>query len=117
MSYNILIVLLLMNTFISIICDSFEVVREELTDKPNDFEIFDYFAGLASRLGGKLKAKARRMKMEGLGVEDSDDEEMSEHARLQAAMHNRHVVLSDRVDKLIDVCAIVSACLGFLFVL
>lgn len=112
MSYNILIVLLLMNTFISIICESFEAVRIDLEGKPNDFEIFDYFAGLFGRMSASIKAKTRRMRMEGLNLEDNDDEEeMSEYERLRAVTRNRHVVLSDRVDKLIDMCGIVSLCI------
>ncbi|RNA25490.1 polycystin-1-like isoform X2, partial [Brachionus plicatilis] len=42
-AYNIMIVLILLNLFISIVCDAFEQVRQDIETKENEIELVDYF--------------------------------------------------------------------------
>ena len=103
-SYNIIIVLLLMNTFISIICDSFEDVRQELTYKPNDFEIFDYFKNKFKALIPKITKSKRVRNMNQI----EEDEEKEERERIKLINENLHLVLTKRIDNLIKICSVVS---------
>ncbi len=105
LSYNIIIVLLLMNTFISIICESFEAVREELVGKPNDFEVFDWIESKIMRVVNFLKPKK---KVATTFEEDEDEEERLEKERLKLVNENLHLVLSQRVDNLINICGVVN---------
>lgn len=102
-SYNIIIVLLLMNTFISIICESFEDVRADLSYKPNDFEIFDYFKNkIKSLLPQFTNKRVRNMnKLE-------EDLEKEERERIKLANENLHLILTKRIDNLVNICGVVS---------
>ena len=69
MLFNVFVVFLLLNIFISIVCDSFRTVSEDLHDKENELEMFDY-------LSEKLKAV--------LGVGDQDKWEKSSEREVSA---------------------------------
>jgi len=106
MSYNVVIVLLLMNTFISIICESFEAVREELVGKPNDFEVFEWMQEKLLR----LKSFVIMPKQGKIGLDGGKMDE-SERSKNDECMHEQmqmHMALSQRVDGLINVCGVVS---------
>jgi len=104
MAYNVIMVLLLMNTFISIICESFEAVREELNGKPNDFEIFEWIESKVTRVVNFIKPKKR---VTTTFEEDEAEEERLEKERMKLVNENLHLVLSQRVDNLINICGVV----------
>ncbi len=105
-SYNITIVLMLMNTFISIICDSFEAVRQELAGKPNDFEVMTWMKKKFAQLKrlAEIKKNKIEMPLPLKYVEEGDDQEGTT-AFIDQKMH---MALSQRVDGLINMCSIVS---------
>lgn len=54
-SFNILIRLIMLNLFISIVCDAFQKVRQEIDTKGNEIEIVDYFSEQLNKLFSSKK--------------------------------------------------------------
>jgi len=98
-----------MNTFISIICDSFEAVREELVGKPNDFEVFDWIKSKVIKIVVFLRPKKVATKFVAVKAEDEKEEhERVNKERLKQVNRNMHRVLRQRVDTLINACGAVN---------
>jgi len=98
-----------MNTFISIICESFEAVREELVGKPNDFEVFDWINSKVMKIVVFLRLKKVATKFVAVKAEDEKlEHDRLNKERLKQVNRNMHRVLRQRVDTLINACGAVN---------
>ncbi|CAF0973552.1 unnamed protein product, partial [Brachionus calyciflorus] len=91
--YNIMIVLILLNIFISIVCDAFEKVREEIQINNNELEIVDYFMEKFENAFGSSTSKAKD------GPIKKDNEYCEGHQQLPSRISNLLMVISDNVDQ------------------
>ena len=82
-----------MNAFISIVCDAFTELREELIDKPNDFEFIEYFKNKLKFYLTNLKNKSK-VKNQTKRFINTDD--------------NVYTVLNAKTTSLLDILNIVS---------
>ena len=95
-SFNVIIVIILMNALISIVCDAFAELRFDLLDKPNDFEMFKFFKN-------KLKSFFTRSAQQPLSAPIEDENECSKNIN-----DNLPLVLKEKVENLVRILGIVS---------
>ena len=82
-----------MNAFISIVCDAFAELREELLDQPNDFEFIEYFKNRLKSYLSKLKNKSKTKNKKERFINTDD---------------NIYSILNSKTTSLLDILNIVS---------
>lgn len=94
--FNVFVVFLLLNIFISIVCDSFRTVSEDLHNRENELEMFDY---LSEKLKAVLGVGGRNKREKSCGREVSAEAYVDYADYLPSKVNQILFILTSKVEK------------------